>query len=94
MGSVGEPVRIDAADLSTLLWCSIRYAIGRGSYAPGEIADIVERHSACLQPWQRDRIAGEIEGELRASPDMPSSDVWRGLARWLTGAKRRWERTG
>jgi hypothetical protein len=58
-------INIDPNTLWCLLLFSVRYAMGRMSAAPGEVADWVRLYRKHLSSTQADQIANEIEKELR-----------------------------
>jgi hypothetical protein len=91
-------IQVDTADMWPLLINSVRYAIGRASYAPAEVADLVRKYGAALKSWQRQQIAQEIGEEIRfgkriaarsdSNAKFPYEGLWTALADELEkGAK-------
>jgi hypothetical protein len=63
-----------AVDEPGILWMAMRYALGRATYAVGEVVDAIERHAAILPVHSRERMAREIEqaGALTFAIDGPN----------------------
>jgi hypothetical protein len=89
-------ILIEPHDLWPMLINSVRYALGRASYAPSEVADLVRKYGSALKPWQRMQIAQEIREEIRFSKRIaarpnalfPYEGLWSSLAEELEkGAK-------
>ncbi len=57
------------AEARGVLWMSLRYALGRRTYAVQEVASAIAQHAHRLAPWQRERMAQEIERELGYDTD-------------------------
>lgn len=77
---------IAAADLDLLVLCSFRYAIGRESYLPELISEIIERYAQLISRKVLAGIAREIREEITLSERMerPKIDArWGQLASWL-----------
>lgn len=59
----------DASIDPNTLWClllySMRYALGRMSSAPSDVAEWIRSYRGHLEPWQINQIADEVEEELR-----------------------------
>lgn len=60
-----QPVTADPNDMWGLLLYSMRYAMGRSSYAPGEAVDLVLRYADALETHQLQQIADEIDDHLK-----------------------------
>lgn len=53
-----------ANDLWFMLLSTVRYSMGRCSYAPSYAVELVDRYRAHLAPEQLDQIYREVETEL------------------------------
>ena len=53
--------RISREDLSTLLTCSVRYALGRQTYMPDLVRRIAHEHVSAVQSWMLRQWAEDIE---------------------------------
>ncbi len=71
---------IDTDDLSWLIFCAIRYSLGRMSYGPALTAEVVTRNKQALTLAQREQLAEEIRAHLAAWPQTFDPDIWRALA--------------
>jgi hypothetical protein len=88
MKSYTEPVNL--TDLWTMLGYAVRYAMGRRSYATGEMGALVRAYAPKLAPQHIRQIRDDIATELAAADRMnrtlgdPSDDAeWRSLVRFL-----------
>lgn len=57
------------AEAHGVLWMAMRYALGRRTYAVQEVGSAITQHAHRLAPWQRERMAKEIERELGYDAD-------------------------
>jgi hypothetical protein len=81
---------VSTTDLWGLLLYSIRYALGRQTYAVDDALEYVLRYGAALEAWQLEQIAKEIDEHMARSPHEPR-DI-RGA--WERGAARIREMAG
>lgn len=51
-------------DMFFLLWSSIRYAMGRRSYAVSTAIELFERYKAALSPYQVRLVDHDVRAEL------------------------------
>jgi hypothetical protein len=71
-------------DLDWLLLMTLRYSLGRMSYAPSMTSEIIIRHKAALTEHRRKQMVEEIKNHLDANPytegfqDIP--ETWKALA--------------
>lgn len=78
---------IQDEDLRTLLFCSIRYSLGRQSYMPDLVRDIVRTHKRVLSSSDLRQLADEITTECardnkKLGPD-PDTKKWITFKDWL-----------
>jgi hypothetical protein len=73
-------------DLWVMLLSTVRYTLGRRSYATAQCRDLVLAYGGGLLPPQRDQIRHEIQDALleaakqgRTLGDKVDNDVWRNL---------------
>jgi hypothetical protein len=59
-----QPAADVGAEARGVLWMAMRYALGRRTYAAQEVGSAIAQHAHRLEPWQRERMAQEIEREL------------------------------
>lgn len=52
-------------DLSTILLCAMRYALGRETYMPGLVQDFIRRHPEALNDSTRKTMILDIQEEDR-----------------------------
>lgn len=80
---------VTSSDLSFLLMCALRYALGRQSYAPSYIAEMVTRYIDGLTQGQRDLLAYDIRCHLAKEFGTPEPadirQVWIHLEKKLKG---------
>ena len=76
--------RISREDLSTLLVCSVRYAIGRQTYMPDLVRRIARGHASAVQSWMLLQWAEDIERTDARGLGDPEVDApgWRAFAAW------------
>lgn len=73
-------------EASGVLWMALRYALGRTSYAPGDVVDALREHAWRLPSWQREAMAAEIDTAIERDAAGWACDAttWRhGLAALL-----------
>jgi hypothetical protein len=63
-----------------LLLYSTRYALGRSSYAPGQIMDYLRAYAPRLHPQNRNVIANNILDELERFPGVRYRVEWAACA--------------
>lgn len=75
------------ADLRTLFFCSIRYSVGRQTYMPGLIQDLVKSHKHVLSVDDLKQLANEIITEYAWNNGKLGSDFdtkdWIAFKDWL-----------
>ena len=76
---------IDDDTLSALLTYSVRYAMGRRTYAPSQVARAVIAHRGHLQPGDREAIVREYDESRRMGLLGNDCDAqnWHAMARAL-----------
>lgn len=81
---------INTETLSGLLIYSVRYALGRRSYAVSDVCEAVERHLCDAKKGTANIIAKDVRDELNAAHGRgcqlgdPMGDArWRELLAWL-----------
>lgn len=52
---------VEGRDLRTLLFCSMRYSLGRQTYMPSLVQDLMKRHRDVLSEQDCDQLGREIE---------------------------------
>ena len=65
--------------LCALCVYAVRYTLGRASYAPSEVCEILREHWAELDDNTRAVIRKDIERRLREYPDTWCAAEWRAL---------------
>jgi hypothetical protein len=83
-----QPVDVD--DLRSLIIYSVRYAMGRQSYAPSEVQAIARKHRSVMRPHELRRMAYDIDtrGFLGSRDDHAE---WRAFASWCVAEADREE---
>lgn len=81
-----EGVPLD--DLSTLLICSVRYSLGRRTYMPGAVADIVRAQLPRLERHMTDHTRPILIRDIREQERFGYGDpcderTWQDLLAWL-----------
>lgn len=80
----GNMIKISADHLGWLLLCSMRYAIGRRTYAPSMTCDIIREHWKKLQQKDRDLLQRDLKEQVLYADKY---DPERGIAgKWLGSA--------
>lgn len=79
---------ISEDNLRTLLFCSVRYAVGRQSYMPSLVQNIVQTHAHVLTDQDKLQLAEEImamDDLDRANLGHPEIDrlTWLEFVAWL-----------
>lgn len=78
-GEPSPPAAHVGVDQPGVLWMAMRYALGRATYAVGEVGDAIDSHADQLTDTHRHRMAAEIATAIagdRAGMDMDVV-VWR-----------------
>jgi hypothetical protein len=85
-------VAVDPRSLGTLLVCSVRYSVGRRTYMPGLVADLVRRHWHDIDQGSRETLRRDVdeaiadEAKGRGSlGDACDRATWLDLAAWMRG---------
>ncbi len=76
--------------LSTLLICSLRYALGRHSVIVGQVAGIVREHYGRLLPGDRAVAIRDVEEHVAKYDDADyecDRVEWRSLLAWMKTTK-------
>ncbi len=80
-------VEIASRDLQTLLICSMRYSLGRMTYMPGLIQDLIREHRTVLSNDTLLQLADEIDHEHRLRGGKLGMDFdtqgWMDFRDWL-----------
>lgn len=76
---------VDPNDLRTLLLCSFRYALGRATYMPQQVQELIKKHVDVLETWmlqQMDKDIGDAaqRGGLGMDVDVRG---WLEFRQWL-----------
>lgn len=81
---------VNSADMWTLLMCSVRYAMGRRSYMPSTVADLVRKHVDVLDDHNLLQIQKEVFEELARAErcgetlgDQVDHDGWKEFVAWI-----------
>lgn len=75
----GVNVTLPVSAAFTVMASAVRYALGRQSYLPTEICQIIGAHAAAFTYAERHTIARDVRGHLRLADDDPYAREWRGL---------------
>lgn len=79
-------VEVNAADLQLLLHMSMRYAMGRRTYMPGMIQDLIKQHQGVFTNENLRQLADEITSQARI-PGGLGADIdekgWLEFRDWL-----------
>lgn len=70
-------------DLRTLLFCSFRYALGRRSYLPGLMQDMIKTYSNVLSVADRIQMSEEIDNSFSLGDPKIDEPRWREFQAWL-----------
>ncbi len=70
---------ISNSDLRTLVVCAVRYALGRQTFMPSMIDDIVRRCMDRLEESTLSIIARDIDEELQMHANMYDAAIWAKL---------------
>ena len=76
-------VTVEANALRTLLFCSVRYAVGRQTYMPNLVQEIVREHAIVLSRKDREQLASEIETMPNLGDPGIDEPEWRRFIAWL-----------
>lgn len=73
-------------DFSTMAICSVRYCLGRHTYMPETVADIIIKHKECVDLRDRRIVIKDIE-EYRGRVGFSEVDepTWKKLQEELRG---------
>jgi len=77
------PVQVGHQDLRTLLICSVRYSMGRMTYMPSYVQDLVKVHVGVLSAQDLNQFASDVEecSDARLGMDFDAAG-WRRFAEW------------
>jgi len=80
-------IQISQEALGVSLICSVRYALGRKSYMPGMIMEIVKNHARFISEGDREVIVQSIREAARFDRGLGRAidyeEEWLELADWL-----------
>ena len=65
MVGTGGRVEIGSRDLQTLLICTMRYSLGRMTYMPGLVQDLIRQHCEVFSNEMLRQLSDEIDSEHR-----------------------------
>lgn len=74
---------VPAAALRTLIFSSVRYAVGRQTYMPVLIREIVAPHIDVLSARDREQLADEITDGRGLGHEKLDAPGWLEFAHWL-----------
>lgn len=81
-------MHVDEKDLQILLVCSFRYALGRRTYMPSLVSEIIQEHVGALSKSDKIQILEDIRKAKATKTAGDSCDVetWSNLEKFLQGA--------
>jgi hypothetical protein len=74
------PVTVSPADAWGLILYSVRYALGRRTYAADDAGNYVLRYQDALETWQLAQIVREIVEWCAREPSHVMCREWHGIA--------------
>lgn len=79
-------VFVSSSNLGTLLVCSVRYALGRSTYMPWQVCDIVRQHWAHIAPGDQAAILRTVTEALDNGQAGVGEDwrMWKQLVAEMT----------
>ena len=72
-------IKLSSQDLATLLLCSMRYAIGRMTYMPSNVARMIRESWGKLSQNDRDLLKRDLKDEIQFRERGFEDDQWKGL---------------
>ena len=78
---------IDSESFGTLCICSVRYALGRRTYMPALIKNIIMEHSSVLSNKDISVLIRDIENPFNGYGDECDKAVWMTLLEYLKNLK-------
>lgn len=75
----GQVMQVTPSHLCALAVYAVRYALGRASYAPSEVCEILREHWADLDSNTQAVIRRDIARHLAQYPETWCAGEWRGL---------------
>lgn len=64
-----------------VIMCAVRYALGRGSYAPSAVCDFIASKEKLIQPHDKAIIMRDIKEHYERYPDDPYRERWDEIIR-------------
>jgi hypothetical protein len=75
-----RPVTVSPADAWGMVLYSVRYALGRRTYAVDDVCEYVLRYQDALETWQLQQIVGEISTWCEREKGLAARAEWHGIA--------------